>query len=195
MHCSIPDRTAYILDRTQPSPLPDLIHDIQTLGERGASTIAIPCNTAHYFFDELQAASSVPVLNMLELAVASLRERFPSARKVCVLGTRGTAQTGVYAPAVKNAGLELVDVSEEGQQLVDTVIFDRVKAGIVTEESLYTDMLAAGMASGADALILACTELSVPERQINHDYPTLDALVALARATVVAAGKQLKPAL
>lgn len=32
MHCSIPDRTAFILDRTQPSPLPDLIQDIQTLG-------------------------------------------------------------------------------------------------------------------------------------------------------------------
>lgn len=195
MHCSIPDRTAYILDRSQPSPLPDLIQDIQTLGERGATAIAIPCNTAHYFFEELQAASPVPVLNMLELAVDSLRERYPQARNVCVLGTRGTAQTGVYAPAVEKAGLTLVDVSEEGQKLVDTVIFDRVKAGIPTEHSLYSDMLAEGMASGEDALILACTELSVPERQIEHDYPTLDALVALARATVVAAGKQLKPAL
>lgn len=83
MHCSIPDRTAFILDRTQPSPLPDLIQDIQTLGERGATAIAIPCNTAHYFFDELQAASSVPVLNMLELAVESLRAQYPQPRR-CV---------------------------------------------------------------------------------------------------------------
>lgn len=193
MHCSIPDRTAYILDRTQPSPLPDLIQDIQTLGERGATAIAIPCNTAHYFFDELQSASSVPVLNMLDLAVENLKVQFPEAKKVCVLGTRGTAQTGVYRPALERAGLIPVDVSEVGQKLVDAVIFDRVKAGIPTETELFNSMLAEGMASGADALILACTELSVPERQISHSYPTLDALVALARATVTAAGKQLTP--
>lgn len=130
---------------------------------------------------------------MLELAVESLRAQYPTAQKVCVLGTRGTAQTGVYRPALEQAGLTPVDVSEEGQRLVDAVIFDRVKAGVATEPELYERMLSEGMASGADALILACTELSVPERQISHSFPTLDALVALARATVIAAGKQLKP--
>lgn len=99
----------------------------------------------------------------------------------------------MYRPALEQAGLTPVDVSEEGQRLVDAVIFDRVKAGVATEPELYERMLSEGMASGADALILACTELSVPERQISHSFPTLDALVALARATVIAAGKQLKP--
>jgi aspartate racemase len=192
MHCSIPDRTAYILDRSQPSPVPDLLHDIATLGERGAAAIAIPCNTAHFFFDELQASTTVPIMNMLDLAVASLQEQFPQAKRVAVLGTRGTAQSGVYRPALEAAGLDLVDVREAGQQLVDTVIFDRVKAGFLTERELYCNMLQAGIDAGSDALILACTELSVPERQISHDFPTSDALVALARATVIAAGKSLK---
>lgn len=194
MHCSIPDRTAYILDHTQPSPLPDLLADIQVLNQRQVAAIAIPCNTAHYFFDQLQAGSIVPVLNMLELAVAAVQEQFPDARRVCVLGTRGTIQTGVYRPAIVAAGLELVDISEEGQELVDQVIFDRVKAGVPTEPELYHAMLAAGKDSGADALILACTELSVPERQIEHSAPTLDALVALARETVRVAGKSLRSA-
>ena len=193
MHCSIPDRTAYILDQATPSPVPDLVKDIAVLGERGATAIAIPCNTAHYFFDELQASTSVPILNMLELAVDSLKVKFPQAKRVAVLGTRGTAQTGVYRPALEAAGLELLEISDEAQQLVDTVIFDRVKAGIPTETDLYLQMLQSGIDVGADALILACTELSVPERHIAHEYPTLDALVALARATVSAAGKQLKP--
>lgn len=193
MHCSIPDRTAYILDRTQPSPVPDLLRDIATLVERGATAIAIPCNTAHYFFDELQASSRVPILNMLDLAVESLQQGFPQARRVAVLGTRGTAESGVYRPAIEAAGLDLVNLPDAGQKLVDTVIFDRVKAGILTETELYSRMLQAGIDAGADALILACTELSVPERQITHHFPTSDALVALARATVSAAGKTLKP--
>lgn len=192
MHCSTPDRTAYILDRSQPSPVPDLLRDIATLAERGATAIAIPCNTAHFFFDELQASTSVPIMNMLDLAVESLQHDFPSAKRIAVLGTRGTAESGVYRPAIEAAELELVDLPDAGQKLVDTVIFDRVKAGNPTEPELYARMLQAGVDAGADALILACTELSVPERQIRHNYPTSDALVALARATVTAAGKTLK---
>ena len=192
MHCSIPDRTAHILDPSQPSPVPDMASDIQQLCEQGVSAIAIPCNTAHYFFDELEQASSVPVLNMLQLAAQDITVKHPSAQKVAVLGTRGTVSSGVYTPALAAVGLEVIDIEDSLQELVDMVIFDRVKAGVPVETDVYVNMLAMALSAGADVILLACTELSVPERQISHDYPTVDALVSLAQATVVAAGKRLK---
>lgn len=192
MHCSIPDRTAHILDTSQPSPLPAMQEDIKGLCGHGVGAIAIPCNTAHYFFDQLQSASNVPVLNMLDLASQDIKLSFPGAKNVAVLGTRGTVSSGVYNQALAEAGLQSVPISEDLQKLVDEVIFDRVKAGIPVEKELYLNMLNAAIEAGADVALLACTELSVPERHISHNVPTVDALVSLAKATVIAAGKKLK---
>ena len=191
---SIPDRTAYILGRSTANPVPLIQADLEPLASRGATAVAIPCNTAHYFFDELQAACPIPILNMLNLAAAGVRRAFPDASRVAVLGTRGTVQTGVYRPACEAVGLSLVPIGEDVQRLADTVIFDRVKAGIDVEERLYLDLLEGGLRAGADAVLLACTELSVPERRIAHALPAVDAMACLAEATVLAAGKPLRPA-
>ena len=193
MHASIPDRTAYLLGRSTANPVPPIQADLALLAARDVAAIAIPCNTAHAFYDELQAGCPIPILNMLELAAASVRRRFPDARRVAVLGTRGTVETGVYRLACERAGLSLVAIPEDVQRLADAVIFDRVKAGLPVEERLYLDLLDGGLRAGADVLLLACTELSVPERRIGHDRPTVDAMVALAEATVLAAGKRLRP--
>ncbi|HYL40712.1 MAG TPA: amino acid racemase [Candidatus Binatus sp.] len=194
MHASIPDRTAFILGRSAANPVPSIQADLALLASRGATAVAIPCNTAHYFYDQLQAGCPVPILNMLELAAASVRRRYPDARRVAVLGTRGTVETGVYRAPCERVGLSLVPIPEPIQQLADTVIFERVKAGIPVEERLYLDLLEGGLRAGADVVLLACTELSVPERLVGHRLPTVDAMVALAEATVLAAGKRLRPA-
>ncbi len=192
MHASIPDRTAYILGRSDVSPVPPIQADLRLLADRGVAAVAIPCNTSHYFFDELQAACPVPILNMPELAAASLRRRFPEARRVAVLGTRGTVETGVYRPACERAGLALVPIGEDVQRLSDTIIYNRVKAGVPVEERLYLDLLEAALRAGADVVLLACTELSVAERAIAHRLPTVDAMVGRAEAPVLAAGTRLR---
>ena len=193
MHCSIPDRTAYILGRSPASPVPLIQADLLILANRGATAAVMPCNTAHAFFDELQAACPIPILNMLTLAASSARREFPDARRVAVLGTRGTVQTGIYRAACEAVGLDLVPIAEPVQRLADTVIYDRVKAGVDVEPELYLELLDGGLRAGADVLLLACTELSVPERGIAHSRPTVDATMVLAEATVRAAGKPVRP--
>lgn len=50
-----PDRTEYILGRSDKNPLDSMIPDAKRLVAFGAQIIAIPCNTAHYFYDRLAA--------------------------------------------------------------------------------------------------------------------------------------------
>ena len=50
---AIPDRTAFLLGRSDRSPLAALIEDGQLLEACGCDLLALPCNTAHGFFDEL----------------------------------------------------------------------------------------------------------------------------------------------
>ena len=57
---SVPDRTAYILDHTKPSPVPPMIDIAQKLEALGVCALATPCVTAHSFHDELQSSVHIP---------------------------------------------------------------------------------------------------------------------------------------
>lgn len=62
---NIPDRTAFILDNKKDNPVPVIIEDAKKLASVGANMIAIPCNTAHTFYHEINEGSPIPVLNMI----------------------------------------------------------------------------------------------------------------------------------
>lgn len=192
-HCTVPDRTAYILDHSQPSPLPDLLEDVAVLNERGASLISMPCNTAHYFYTELQAASTVPVLNMITLAAEQVAVRHPHARRVAVLGTRGTVESGMYHRALADRGFEPVTPPEDVQQVVDNIIFAQVKGGAPLSESDYADVTSTmHEAHDCDVCLVGCTELSVPQQRFTVAVPTVDALVTLADATIERSGHTVR---
>ena len=66
---STPDRTAFILGKSKEDPFAVMEQDGFSLVNYGATVLAIPCNTAHYFYDRLAEALPVPVLNMPRLTV------------------------------------------------------------------------------------------------------------------------------
>ena len=63
----VPDRTAALL-RGGATPVPALLAGLRTLVAAGAQAIAMPCNTAHAWFDELAAQSPVPLLHIADAA-------------------------------------------------------------------------------------------------------------------------------
>ncbi|HEY8488680.1 MAG TPA: aspartate/glutamate racemase family protein, partial [Thermaerobacter sp.] len=74
----IPDRTAYLRGEG-PDPVPAMVAAIRGLAALGASLILIPCNTAHVYFDRLQAESPVPILHIMrEVARALAAGRIPA---------------------------------------------------------------------------------------------------------------------
>ncbi|MES2605291.1 MAG: amino acid racemase, partial [Pseudomonadota bacterium] len=93
--CTTPDRTAHIVG-DGPSPLPQLLAGIRFLNDSGAAAICIPCNSAHCWYDEMVAASRVPVFHIVRSSAAQVRRKNPSAQKVGVLSTFGTHRMGIY---------------------------------------------------------------------------------------------------
>ena len=65
-HSTIPDRTAFILGGSEEDPGPVMAEDARRLTALGVEFIAVPCNTAHFFTQEVQAASGVPVLSIVD---------------------------------------------------------------------------------------------------------------------------------
>ena len=186
---SIPDRTGYILDNTKESPLPKIIDLANRLELQDVDYIAIPCITAHYFHQQISKSVDVPVSNGIREAADYLSEH--GIKKVGIMATDGTVSTRLFDSVFMDYGIQCVYPDREYQKLVMSIIYDEVKAGkpvSMKEFELVKNQL---LASGAEVVILGCTELSIAKRD-NHIEGVLDIIDVLARDCVMKCAK-LRP--
>ena len=188
--CDIPDRTAYITLQSPDNPLPVMVEDAKRLEAAGCEFVVIPCNTAHYFYEELQDAVSIPVVNIVEETIRYAKAMIPGLEKVGIMATTGTIITGTYQRYAEAAGLEAIVPDDAGQAALMHIIYDGVKAGKPVPRADF-DAVAEGLrAQGAGCLILGCTELSVLKRDLPiNDVDVLDSIDVLASETVRRSGK------
>lgn len=185
----IPDRTAYVLDRTKPNPVTAMIRDIQRLTSIGAEIIAIPCNTAHSFFEEMQQASPIPILNMIEETVKRASEA--GVKRLGILATTGTLTAGVYQNACKKAGIVPVITDGPTQEKVMSIIYDYVKANKPANRKLWTEIEFYMIEQQCDQVILGCTELSIVREELDLHELYLDSMLVLAEESILACGYEL----
>lgn len=193
-HATVPDRTAYIKDHSQPNPLPTLLDDIKKQSQLGPDFFALPCNTAHYFYEDLQAATDIPILHMPREAVKEIKRRYPQAKRIGITGTRGTIADKIYEHEVKAAGLEPVLPTEAIENETMTLIYDNIKENNHVDAALYHRILQEMVTEQhADLVILGCTELSLAqEREPETEIPTIDGQSVLVDRTLEMALKEQK---
>ncbi len=193
-HASVPDRTAFIEGNSTENPVLVLKEDIHQAAHMGASFIVLTCNTAHYFFDELQETTDVPLLHMPRLAVEELTEDFekPSEIRVGFLGTDGSIRAGIYEHEIKSRGFEFVLPTASLQKNVMSLIYDDVKGTGDLNESRYRNVLTTMIEElNCDVLLLGCTELSVLNEAFPHALQTIDAASHRAATRIVDAQEVL----
>ncbi len=188
---SIPDRTAYILGKSSENPVIPMVELGKQLKNMDVSVIATPCITAHYFHEQLQNGIELPVIHAIRCCARLLQSN--GIRKVGLMATDGTVQSGIFQKEVENAGMELVLPSKEGQQKVMSVIYDYVKAGTKPDMMLFDAVRAELFDAGAQVIVLGCTELSLLKKDNDLGDGILDALEVLAKESVLACGKNVKP--
>lgn len=181
----IPDRTAAILGKGE-SPLKQLKDTAFNLERSGAEIIVIPCNTAHYFYEELQKSVHIPIIHMLSETAAYICNTYPKAKKIGLLATTGTIETKIYQHVLD--GLQLIVPDGSGQKRVMTAIYGKrgLKAGFsrnlprryILEEARKL------VVKGAEVLILGCTETSLVIQQKDLRVPLIDPLQILAEVLI-----------
>jgi aspartate racemase len=141
------------------------------LARSGAEVLAIACNTAHIHHAELAAGSSVPLLDMVSLAVADLPL---DARRVALLAARPTVASGIYQRAL--AGRQIVAVDQTEVDALLTAVRTGGRLPRIAIES-------------ADVVLVACLDLSglLARGALTFDLPVHDAAVSLARALALGA--------
>ena len=184
---SIPDRTEFILGKSENSPLPSMIDGVRKLTAAGAELIAIPCNTAHYFYDQIEKASPVPVLNIVRETVALAKKA--GVRKLGIMATAGTVITGAYQHACLENGISFVIPSERSQETLMDIIYGSIKTAKAPDMEAFRGVCDELYNSGADALVLGCTELSLIPTDDLTQYRFIDSLLVLAARAIRECGK------
>ena len=182
----LPDRMKAIFDGG-PSPLPDLLEAIETLQAAGAICIAMPCNTAHYWYDQFAPAAKVPFLHIADTALAAISTANQAGARLGLLGTRGTLKAGFYQQRFTAHRVDcIISTPEEQEHFVDPAI-KAIKANDAAGATPLIEQAAEHLlARGATSVVLACTEIPVV---LNRFKPALaarcvDVTVALADACI-----------
>jgi aspartate racemase len=182
----IPDRPAAILHNGE-SPLPYMLKGITTLRQGGATAIAIACNTAHHWFDDLERLGELPIIHIADAACAELARLNITTGAVGLLSTDGTVAAGFFQQRLSARGLKCVISTPEAQTTLVKPAIDAVKAGQLAHAHTLAIAAVQQLASaGAQAIILACTETPLAIEFADHSLHAhcIDATRALARACV-----------
>jgi aspartate racemase len=152
------------------------------LGEAGAELVICPNNTLHRAFELV--ASPVPWLHMADVVVTeAARKRY---RRLGLLGTQAVMGSPLYLARLREAGIEAVLPDEPERIRLQHLIRTELIAGRFTHRSRsFVQQVIARMAvNGADAVILACTELPLLLGDETAALPVLDSTRLLATAAV-----------
>ena len=212
-HATIPYRTDYILGKSKDSPLKDMTDDAKMLEEAGCLFIVIPCNTAHYFFEDIERSVKIPVINIIKETIryaadkccgkdrkesgTSSASKASGSIKLGILATEGTISSGTYSYYGKEENVCCVAPDKEYQKKVNHIIYGCVKAGLPVDEKEVDEVIEHMRNKGCDAVIMGCTELSVvcEDMHLDKKYDfVVDSLKVLAMKTVTMYGKTLRSA-
>ena len=182
-----PDRTAYILDKSAPDPLPVMLCEAHRLEAAGVDLIVVPCNTAHYFYDGLAKNCKVPILNIIDETCAHLLGI--GVKKFGLLATRGTIRAGAYERFCAPRGLICIPPTEEEQAIISDIIFGQIKQNKPVDMDAFHKVVTSLRSRGCEKIVLGCTELSRLKKEGLNDELFVDSLDVLAYRTILACGK------
>ena len=184
-----PDRTGFLTGEKTEDPFPWLLKGGRNVAAMGAEVLAMPCNTAHAFYDRLQAELKLPFVHLIRETAKVLQQA--GVKTIGLMATEGTVKTGLYQRELEQFGIHTAAPDQELQQQVHHLIFQNVKANRPAEMDRFRAVQEYLKAQGAEVIVLGCTELSVIKKNENVGPGFLDAMEVLAAKSVEACGAEL----
>ncbi|MBK5470466.1 MULTISPECIES: aspartate/glutamate racemase family protein [Bacillus] len=151
-----------------------IIEGAQKLESTGVDFIAMPCNTAHLYFEELQRSITIPILNIVDETLKAIPE---NTKRVALLATEATVQASIYQDEITKRDIEYIH-NEQWQEMINQII-TCIKGGEIEEARKLWSLLVLQLKDEVDTAIIACTDLNVV---VSEDF--VDSAQCLAKAVV-----------
>ena len=141
--------------------LKSLLKGCKLLEKNKCKFIVIPCNTAHYWFDDLQNKINIPIINMPKEVFKFTKKKCKKNSKVGLLATEGTLKTGVYKKFFEK-DFQLIEPSQKIQKLSVNKAIKLVKMGNVKAAAkAIKPAIDSLIKMNCKKIILGCTELPI----------------------------------
>jgi aspartate racemase len=157
----------------------------QNLEKAGADFVLLCTNTMHKLADEIQANLSVPFLHIAD--ATALKIAAAGIQKVGLLGTRFTMEEDFYKGRLNQQhGLAVLIPDNQEREIIHRVIYDELVLGKINPESKaeYVQIMGRLVQSGAEGIILGCTEIGLLVQEGDSPVPLFDTTRIHAEAAV-----------
>lgn len=186
-HAEIPNRTDYLLDNSNKSPIPYIERDLKELESLGVDFIVMNCNTAHNFYDYLSKTISTPLLNLIAITVKSIDK---GNKKIGIMATHGTNKGELYQQELIKNGFTPITPSKDIQSKIMNII-DEVKEGKEIDIEYFLNITKYFKDNDCDNVILGCTELSILRDKFNLNEYYVDPVEVVSREIILRSGKEV----
>lgn len=142
------------------------------LERSGVDAVALATNTLHLVADRITAALTVPFLDLIDVVAAAVC----GYDRVGLLATDYTMTSDLYPKRLAASGTETIVPDAAGRAVVHDIIYRELLHGVVTERSraAYREVMAGLVDQGAQAIVLACTEIGLLVTAADSTVPVLD---------------------
>ena len=180
----IPDRSTSMRAGDN-RPLPFLLEGIQILRTSGCDIIVIPCNTAHFWYNDMIKINP-RIIHIVDSVAYALQDVNVTNTTIGVMGTKATVELGLYQNRLSNSGWDCIVPSEEEMDTLVQPAIDLIKGGDLEQaHDMFITVVDSLIARGAKAVVLGCTEIPLAVREDRHnDIPLINSIDSLVKAAI-----------
>lgn len=179
----IPDRTKSIINQDN-KPLEKMCEYLRILENANVGCIIIPCNTAHFWFDQLQQQTHTKMISIIEATVGFILKS--NAQEICIFATSATINTELYQKKLADQQIPFTLPEPDIQQQIMQSIYAYKSGDIQKSKEIMSNIIKLYDYNPARKFLLACTEIPLILEDLIKENPELfiDATDVLIRNAI-----------
>ena len=141
----------------------------------GADFIVICSNTMHKMAADIEEKAKIKVLHIAEATGKEIIKK--DFKKIGLLGTNFTMEQDFYKKVLKDSfDIDVIIPNEKERRIIHEIIYNELCKGIINEESKseYIKIIKSLVLSGAEGIVLGCTEIPLLIKQEDVEIPIFD---------------------
>lgn len=149
----------------------DVAHSLE---KGGADFIVICTNTMHKVINDIQEKINIPIIHIADATANKIKEQGISS--VGLLGTRYTMEQDFYKSRLESNGIKIIVPNDNEREIVNKIIYEELCLGKVqqTSRDYYKKVIQSLIETGAEGIILGCTEIGLLMKPEDSDVPLFD---------------------
>ena len=138
-----------------------LAESAKRLEGAGAEALIIGANSMHKLYDDVAAAVGIPIMHIADYVGRALKQA--NCKSAALIGTRNVMTESFYRKRLVAHGVDLLPPNMINVERLDGIIYDELMVGKVTRdaERAMKTIITNKAQEGAEAIVLACTELNL----------------------------------